>query len=257
MQVGIILRRDGVDDTTQLAARELLCWLLQPEAAARPPSCEAVTKHAFFSLGGTPRAEAWRMPQLHMVAALGQTDKLVNLLSAQRHRKAQALAITARRTASHWQALVQGRSRGKEAGGHSAEGGGKEGTSRGKDPPAAGPRRHLLGKTPLHCAAENSQTASVAVLLRAGSDPDALAVDGSTPLMAASAAGDDVIVATLLRAGGTNASLRNNSGQSALDLAVDAEHEVVAAILRRHLEQVEVNLVVVLQSSFHTAIYLF
>ena len=70
------LRRIEVQPEAALASCELLCWLLQPTATQRPESCSLVLRHSFF----TGRRNDFKLPVLHLAAALGDSDLTKRLL---------------------------------------------------------------------------------------------------------------------------------------------------------------------------------
>jgi ankyrin repeat protein len=70
-------------------------------------------------------------------------------------------------------------------------------------------------------------------LLEKGALPDQVLADGSTALMEAAGSGQSAALELLLKRG-ANATLRDESGQRALDRAVDLRHADAARLLLRH-----------------------
>ena len=96
--------------------------------------------------------------------------------------------------------------------------------------PLNSPARNALKATPLHSAAAGGHPRIVHMLLGLGADPNVREQGGFTPLHAAAQNGDvDTIRALLL--GGADLTLKSQDGKLALDLALDAGHEMASALL--------------------------
>jgi uncharacterized protein len=85
--------------------------------------------------------------------------------------------------------------------------------------------------TPLHSAAAGRHPDIVSLLLEHGADPNARQRGGWTPLHAAAQNGDSSSVEALLAAGADPVT-RHDAGSSAADLAEEAGHSELAALLR-------------------------
>src|SRR5262249_10067802 len=82
-------------------------------------------------------------------------------------------------------------------------------------------RADNTGRTPMHCAADSSNSGAREVvrdLLARGISPNLADNRGTTPLMEAAIAGNESVVEILLAAG-ADPGARNDRGKSALDLA--------------------------------------
>ena len=83
-----IMRSNGAVSTmNRLLACDLLAWLLQRNPNARPESFREVLSHPFLALGESMSEDdvdhqAWRIPQLHVLAALNKTREALPLLEA-------------------------------------------------------------------------------------------------------------------------------------------------------------------------------
>ena len=92
------------------------------------------------------------------------------------------------------------------------------------------PSRNELKATPLHSAAAAGHYRIVHMLLELGADPNVREQGGFTPLHAAAQNGDvDTIRALLL--GGADLTLKSQDGKLAVDIAMDAGHEMASALL--------------------------
>ena len=99
--------------------------------------------------------------------------------------------------------------------------------ARGADPNRAA----LYGVTPLMLAAARGRTEIGAALLRAGADPNGRDHFGRTPLHASAARGDAELVRALLQQG-AQPQLADDGGATPLQLAVRAQKDAVAMMLR-------------------------
>jgi ankyrin repeat protein len=84
------------------------------------------------------------------------------------------------------------------------------------------------GWTALMMSSAKGHERATAALLQAGADPTVVDVYGWTPLMRAAYAGRDAVVGLLLEHPDTDIEAINDRGQTALHLAVIAEHEDIA-----------------------------
>lgn len=92
------------------------------------------------------------------------------------------------------------------------------------------PSRNPLKATPLHSAVAGGHYRVVRMLLELGADPNVREQGGFTPLHAAAQNGDvDTIRALLL--GGADLTLKSEDGKIALDIAMEAGHEMATALL--------------------------
>lgn len=95
-------------------------------------------------------------------------------------------------------------------------------------------RENNFGRTPLFLAAREGSLKSVAVLLRAGAEPDAEDAHGWTPLAAASAGGHAEVVAALLKGKAAPFRRDGTNGPEPLCLAASAgKADVVRLLLAR------------------------
>jgi ankyrin repeat protein len=90
------------------------------------------------------------------------------------------------------------------------------------------------GWTALMMAAAKGHEAAAGALLAAGANPTVVDVYGWTPLMRAAYAGREDVVRLLLDHPETDVEIVNDRGQTALHLAVIAEHEEIASLLIEH-----------------------
>lgn len=90
------------------------------------------------------------------------------------------------------------------------------------------------GWTALHYAAASGDSDIVAILLEHHAYIDAASPSALTPLMIAAREGQREVVELLLREG-ADASLRNNEKLSASQIAVRADHKVIAAVIDDHV----------------------
>uniref|UniRef100_A0A673VKA1 Uncharacterized protein n=2 Tax=Suricata suricatta TaxID=37032 RepID=A0A673VKA1_SURSU len=91
------------------------------------------------------------------------------------------------------------------------------------------------GQTALMLAISHGRQDMVAALLACGADVNAQDADGATALMCASEYGRLDTVRLLLAQPDCDPTLLDNEGTSALAIALEAEQEEVAALLRAHL----------------------
>jgi ankyrin repeat protein len=92
------------------------------------------------------------------------------------------------------------------------------------------PSKNDLKAAPIHSAAAGRHSRIVRLLLDLGADPNVREQGGFTPLHAAAQNGDvDTIRALLL--GGADLTLKDDDGRIALDLAMEAGHELACALL--------------------------
>lgn len=78
---------DTISDMNRLLACDLLAWLLQRHPGSRPSSFREMMHHPFLALGekygeDDVDTQAWRIPQLHVLAALNKTEEAVPLLES-------------------------------------------------------------------------------------------------------------------------------------------------------------------------------
>lgn len=96
------------------------------------------------------------------------------------------------------------------------------------------PRLEMAGfaeSTAVHWCVFNNP-AGLAMLLRAGANPDAQMADGSSALHMAAMSGKEDLVRLLL-AFGADASLKDAGGQTVVDVALSIERDNIVALLRR------------------------
>jgi ankyrin repeat protein len=93
------------------------------------------------------------------------------------------------------------------------------------------PSQNPMHVTALHSAvADQGDSESALALIAAGADPNAKQRHGWTPLHAAAQTGDRAVVAALLAAG-ADPALTHDGGKRAADLAREAGHTELAALL--------------------------
>ncbi|MDQ6858740.1 MAG: ankyrin repeat domain-containing protein [Chloroflexota bacterium] len=93
------------------------------------------------------------------------------------------------------------------------------------------PSRNPMRVTALHSAvADEGDSESALALVVAGADPNAKQRHGWTPLHAAAQTGDRAVIAALLAAG-ADPTLTHDAGRRAADLAREAGHTELAALL--------------------------
>ena len=91
----------------------------------------------------------------------------------------------------------------------------------------------FAGLTPLHVAAMAGRTETVAMLLSAGADPNAVADDGNAPLHFATIGGFTEVANALLSAG-AEPDLKDGQGSAALHTAVNQGHAGIVKLLIEH-----------------------
>ena len=169
------LAADEVDDIDRLLACDLLSWVPQCEPEDRPSDCEELLQHPFFEeersrdfFQGLTKHPGWKMPVLHIQAALGDTKALGTTLKAIEANTRAGNVVKERRAS-----LLKSESIAEEDSPllvrtNSLFGDGK----------ATNAVEPLLGRTALHVAAAGAQTEIVELLL-AHSSVDVEAHDGA------------------------------------------------------------------------------